>query len=481
MNRLDDPSEKEEEELEDDLSSPRVIAGKLKGLLEVASSKLSGEDDFEDDTKAYLSLLAMLRLTPKFAAQRAQARDAMYKSSGVPGTKTDLSGIDEALQYAALAYEDDKAQLRSQLETNGFKLLVHSPESNAGSVGYYVALCPKRKLALVGVKGTSTLGDVVTDSCGRAVTHELEGDGFGGRTTIRCHEGIMLSAKALAENIEPFMQIFEALGYRTIIAGHSLGAGAGALLGTILCSKMPSLLSPRGWTLRGIIGSVRRGFGRILRRRKVDQVDISSLFDRGDKLHVVAFATPPVLDYETALLSSQICTSVVNDVDVIPRLSLSNVVILVKTLHSTREMLAEKDMVPEEVNTVTALALNAASLDISKDEASTIRADELIQTMERALDSVELDDPDHLYVPGRILFMFKNHTAAALKAADAADYDDNFAAKVDDSLSDKSLEMDFIVTDGSAKALRMIELDENMITDHFLQTSYNSSVCTLVK
>lgn len=418
------------DEEDDDLSSPLVIAQKLGGLVSTASSKL-GEEASDLD----FSLLSSLHLTK---AERAKARDTLFRSSGRPGKEEDLAGIDEALDLAGFAHCEDTAELKQCLEEARFRLLKHNPApASAGSVGYYIAICPERRVAVVGVKGTSTLKDVMTDSCGQAVTHEL--DEFLGRKA-RCHEGMLISAKRLSEEVEPFVRdLFLPLGYRTLIAGHSLGAGTGSLLGMILCSRIPSLLAKHRWGWRGI----RRKIGRLLKKKS--RADISCLFERGGKLHVVAFATPPVLDCDSALACEGLVTSVVNDVDIVPRLSVANLLILVR-------------------------ALNELNAKVQSDEESSIvTAKGLTELEEDALETVELRDPDHLYVPGRVLFMFKNHTEAFARSAAR-----------DSPEEDISLEKDFVVSDGTNKALRMIEMDKNMITDHYLRTSYRNSVDDLL-
>ena len=78
------------------------------------------------------------------------------------------------MYFADWAYLDSTEEIKENLSTYGFTLLKHEKTKIAGFVGYYVAIDEVNKLALVGVKGTSSLEDVLTDCCAQTVTHELD-------------------------------------------------------------------------------------------------------------------------------------------------------------------------------------------------------------------------------------------------------------------------------------------------------------------
>ena len=67
---------------------------------------------------------------------------------------------------------------------------------------------------------------MLTDCCGSAVKHEFKDGPFveGGRDEITCHEGILLSAKRLAEDLMTFVEsVLLPSGYKITVTGHSLG------------------------------------------------------------------------------------------------------------------------------------------------------------------------------------------------------------------------------------------------------------------
>jgi predicted lipase len=97
-----------------------------------------------------------------------------------------------------------------------------------------------------------------------------------GNLTIRCHEGILISALGLFTKLEILVEeLLLPTGYKLLITGHSLGAGVAALLGILLRSRFPRLqLDSNGTTMM---------------------------------LRVVAFASPPILDCDSALRMQIVC------------------------------------------------------------------------------------------------------------------------------------------------------------------------------
>lgn len=146
-------------------------------------------------------------------------------------TCSQIKELQTMLHYAIWAYESNEDLLRSFLESsmidydacdddknattnnNGFQLIVHrttsymDPINNLGSgeanttdatstnaassssskkkrkppgrVGYYVAISHSQRTLLIGMKGTSTIEELLTDCCGRAVRVDLQNDPHG--------------------------------------------------------------------------------------------------------------------------------------------------------------------------------------------------------------------------------------------------------------------------------------------------------------
>lgn len=118
-----------------------------------------------------------------------------------------------------------------------------------GYLGHYVALHKQKqdKIALIGIKGTSSLGDLITDMCGAATEMQLDHGSFvpNGPTTTRAHEGSLLSTQRLANDSQPLVeQLLVPQGYQIVLVGHSLGAAPAALLGILLRSRIPQLQQP---------------------------------------------------------------------------------------------------------------------------------------------------------------------------------------------------------------------------------------------
>jgi hypothetical protein len=141
------------------------------------------------------------------------------------------------------------------------------------------------------------------------VRHEFEGGPFieGGRNEISCHEGVLLSSKRLADDLRTFIEyMILPTGYKVLVTGHSLGAGVAVIFSMIMKSRIQALKE-----------------------------------DQGDKLKVLAFASPPILDYEASMNCKSFVTTYVNNADIVPRASLSNLVLLLefmKVVNNVRKL-----------------------------------------------------------------------------------------------------------------------------------------------
>jgi pimeloyl-ACP methyl ester carboxylesterase len=319
-----------------------------------------------------------------------------------------------------------------------------------GSVAHYIAISKDRKVALVGIKGTSSFEDLLTDCCGQAITHELEGPFVdGGSTEIRCHEGVIIAASRLADDLTTIVEeLLLPNGYKLLITGHSLGAGVAALVGVILRSRFPALLT-----------------------------------DDGTLLKVLAFASPPVLDYDNAMDCKAFTTTIVNNSDIIPRSSLSNLVVMLELLKTVNKKLEEKGLNPKDFNSWAGFV---RMLTVNKDGTMLMTVEEVRDTMEAAFEKVELRDPDHLYVPGRVIHLYDLWSKQG-----AVEVDEKIAKKAQ-QVNAKAKEGDaaveeeevrtaerLYVGDGASNLLRYIEMDARMLTDH-LSPGYRSSIKALL-
>ena len=485
-------------------------------------------------------------------------RDSLYKSAGMTVSPQEVLynnvELQESLHFAAWAYYEDTAKLEAKLEEIDFVLLEHtmevsmmsvSPSSERlpGTVDYYVALSTKRKQLVVGVKGTSTLEELLTDCCGKAVPlhsglnnhysrsssclsdscrsnssphdtmgaaasrveviakqpnmieatsdgsdiveivsgHErisVEDHDENGDNYARCHEGILISTRKMLNKIQPLIERYlvdmndsnnaESGGYRLLLCGHSLGAGAAALAAALLRMQLPKLFPS-------------------LTTSEEQQRRPSK-----NAVHVYAFAPPPVLDHDSAIAASSYCTTIINNADIIPRCSLVNLLVFMEFLRSIHERLEENGMNPTGPVTTTAFLKKLSQGTSSIENADLLLTMEEAHTaMKNAYDTVELRHPDHLYVPGRVLLAYRPWCEGNRKSGTVETNEmdtvqqtskDNDASLPDsptppndfEELTMPTPEFECTVVDGAAPVLRIFEIDGmRMFTDHVTSSYYD--------
>jgi hypothetical protein len=250
----------------------------------------------------------------------------------------------------------------------------------------------------------------------------------------------LLSARRLADELQPLIQyLSELCGYKILICGHSLGAGAGALLGMMFQARMPWLL-------------------------------------KGDLLQVYAFACPPVLDQVTALACYPFTTSIVNNSDIVPRAGLANVAVAMEFLKKIHVRLTELGLSLDGPRNASRFI---QKLSQGTEGECILTLEEARAAMAQALETVEISDPDHLYVPGRVIMMYE--TWDIPETADQTS-DWNESTKIKESpVKPRNGKIESFVTDGMTEILRLFEIDEfRMFTDH-LTSSYSSSIQCLSK
>jgi pimeloyl-ACP methyl ester carboxylesterase len=310
------------------------------------------------------------------------------------------------------------------------------------------------------VKGTSSFEDFLTDCCGRAVSLEdkisfqevfevsMSGpdavdvtdsgvEVMSGHERIwmhsscdsgaRCHEGILLSARGLADKVSKLFQDFVIKkNYNCILCGHSLGAGVAALLGMLLRGRFPELESEY------------------------------------QHLRVYAFAPPPVLDYESSLAASSYILSIVNNSDAIPRFSLANVLIFLEFLRQVSQKLAERGLSPTSPATVPALLRKL--LKGANDDDMIMTLEEVEEARESASRTVDKSDPCHLFIPGRVLILHDRR-----EDADSCI----------DSSNDGQKYVDVYEAEGGCDVLRFFELDGLAPVSDHVCSAYAASLSRL--
>ncbi|CAE7771860.1 unnamed protein product, partial [Symbiodinium pilosum] len=146
----------------------------------------------------------------------------------------------------------------------------------------------EHRTAALSIRGTdveqSCGGDLFTDFDAVPAKYETS----DGSATLMAHSGVLAAAVALEVELRPTLRKLATAGYRIVLTGHSLGGGVAALL---------------TWLLRHGTGGERLPPG----------------FE-GQALGI-GYATPSIVDWKTAQEMKPFFTSVVNSMDIVPRLS----------------------------------------------------------------------------------------------------------------------------------------------------------------
>jgi hypothetical protein len=443
----------------EELSHLGSVVDKLQELARSAKDVDAAIPQLHAAVLAFIQLSGQIKLAQS-KVEEPLTRDFMYKSSGKPFPMRRLQSpeFQDTLNFATWAYYDDSQLLQDKLDQFDYTLLSHNLASRPGNVAYFLAVSPQQKQLLVGVRGTSTIEELITDCCGRAVpleedseddafrievqvampnsvhlaedgevevisgherimleNHDDEGDNF-----VRCHEGILISSRKMVNKIEPLIvDLIQECGYSVMLCGHSLGAGAATLAGLILRSRFPELA--------------------------VDN----------QRLQVYAFAPPPVLDHDSAIAAASFCTSVVNNADVIPRCSLYNLQVFLECLRKVQQRLVKEEMNPTGPVS-TAAFITMLSQGTSGSLLMTV--EEWNETVRVAHDRIALRKPEHLYIPGRVILLYNP-----------------WVGEDDDEDDDEYLTWICTETDGTAAVFRTLEVDgARLFTDHVTSSYFEA-------
>lgn len=208
-----------------------------------------------------------------------------------PSVNTDtISSLNDSLYLALLSYADTPEEIRDGLAEfkTPYELAACTVISNPGEPAHFVAVKRDQKSnskykkvssslkVVIGVRGTKSAADAITDLlCDTA-------DYRGGKA----HAMILKAGKYIAqEHLELLERLREEAGKKTIkvtLIGHSLGAGAASIAGMeIKAMGNPKLLVKQ----------------------------------------VIGFGCPALVSQELAEEAASFVTTVVNDSDVVPRMS----------------------------------------------------------------------------------------------------------------------------------------------------------------
>ncbi|XP_077407579.1 diacylglycerol lipase-beta isoform X2 [Vanacampus margaritifer] len=162
-----------------------------------------------------------------------------------------------AVEYDIVGGDHLGCHFSSILQSTGlhYRDFIHvSFHNQIYEIPFFVALDHKRESILVAVRGTLSLKDVLTDLS--AECENLPIDGVTG--ACYAHKGISQAASYIYRKLVNDGILNQAFSiapeYKLVIAGHSLGAGAAAVLAILLRNSFPTLkcyaFSPPGGLLR---------------------------------------------------------------------------------------------------------------------------------------------------------------------------------------------------------------------------------------
>lgn len=378
----------------DSLATPFVVWTKLKEVMNLAY-ELS-EDTLDDDMpqyKLYCCFMSMIHLMNEIDAYDPEWRESYFSKDGKDVTEEELDILAKYLDLAEWSYLESQLGVQKLLRPLGYKLIRFDNATEPGRVGHFIVVHHEKKEVVISIKGTSTLSDVLTDIIGKAIPHTMEGE-----KEFRCHEGMYTAALMLLEDTMHLIEnFFVPQNYKLYICGHSLGAGVSCLLGMFIKQHLPDL-----------------------------------------DLQVYAFATPACCSYEASLDCQDYITSIVNNNDCVPRLSLMNLRTLNKLLALMNKKLDEKGLSPDSFSKARLYMADLMTID----SKLLMKPEELTEFFNAQFEEERSDRflDLELYVPGRVVSVWQHVQDANIVGGK--------------------------VTDGQSQVLKQIFVESNMVSDH---------------
>ncbi|KAL1329776.1 hypothetical protein HN51_046966 [Arachis hypogaea] len=236
------------------------------------------------------------------------------------------------LELAKSAYKDSPAALARNSMLRERNIIKFIRNSSVMTPSYYIGVDLRKRLVILGIRGTQTVYDLITDilsSSDGEVTFEGFSTHFGTAESARwfLHHEIDVIRKCLEKH----------QGFRLRLVGHSLGGAIASLLAIMIHRKSSKEL----------------GFS-------------------PDIVSAVAYGTPPCVSKELAESCSGFVTTVVMQDDIIPRLSVAALSRLRNEILQTDWMsVAEK----EDWRSVIDLVANAKQVVYSVQDVANKLAD----------------------------------------------------------------------------------------------------------
>ncbi|MCL7050712.1 hypothetical protein MKW94_024453 [Papaver nudicaule] len=363
----------------------------------------------------------------------------------VKGVQISSNSIVQDLIYhtelAKGAYKDNAAGLARNSMLRERNVLKFVNSSSVMRPGYYIGIDIRNKLVILGIRGTHTVYDFITDvisSSEKEVTFEGFSSHFGTAEAARWflrHE-IGTIRKCLEKHE----------GFRLRLVGHSLGGAAASLLAIML------------------------------RKKSQEELGFSP-----EIVTAIGVGTPPCLSKELAESCATYVSTLVLQDDIVPRISVASLQRLRKEILQTdwRKILEKEDwksvvdMVANAKQVVSSVqdvarkladfasfGSKADSSDVSlRKELSPVDAKETSagDDSTSVVKAASVDTPEELFVPGTLYFLKR-------------DLDDGKRSKY--STASKAKESYTLWQRNPGEHFQNIVLSGNLISDHKCDNHY---------
>ncbi|XAR58632.1 hypothetical protein NMG60_11014107 [Bertholletia excelsa] len=338
------------------------------------------------------------------------------------------------LELAKAAYRDNAAGLARNSMLRESNVLKFIRDSSIMRPGYFIGIDARKKLVILGIRGTHTVYDLITDiasSSHEKITFEGYSTHFGTAEAARwflTHE--IGTIKKCLEKHE---------GFRLRLVGHSLGGAIASLLAIML------------------------------RKKSAKELGFSP-----DIVTAIGYGTPPCVSRELAECCCHYVTTVVMQDDIIPRLSVASLTRLRNEILQTDWMSVLEN---EDWRSVVGLVTNAKQVvssvqDVARKLAdyakfrSQTKASEFPSVSEASPTSMTTKEssglvikeetvctmPEELIVPGTLYYLKRNLE--------------------DNGYGDKGREFFTLWRRNPGEHFRRVPLSGNLISDHKCESHY---------
>lgn len=363
----------------------------------------------------------------------------------VKGIQISSNSIVQDLIYhtelAKGAYKENAAGLARNSMLRERNVLKFVNSSSVMRPGYYIGIDIRNKLVILGIRGTHTVYDFITDvisSSEKEVTFEGFSSHFGTAEAARwflCHE--IATLRKCLEKHE---------GFRLRLVGHSLGGAAASLLAIML------------------------------RKKSQEELGFSP-----DIVTAIGVGTPPCLSKELAeSCASYVSTLVLQD-DIVPRLSVASLQRLREEILQTDwrkilekedwksvvDMIANAKQVVSSVQDVARKLADYASFGSKTDSSDGPVRKELLPVRAKetspgddstsVVKAGSVDMPEELFIPGTLYFLKR-------------DLDDGKQSRY--STDSKARESYTLWQRNPGEHFQNILLSGNLISDHKCDNHY---------